>query len=318
MNTTYLRQLLLGNIRQLHITADGFATAMMEAFPLSTPSSFFFNPKPPTYQELSEKVLATLQKELKVTAETKDINITSEYGSQDLPLGSIAYHRIWGFITSSSYWYFSSKQFEKDLLEADSNPAIHCHFLHVNSPGGEAWYLDRLSETMKSLSKPIVALVEYNNSSAAYHITCHSDFIATLTSYDHHGCIGTMMSTYDFSGYYEKLGIKQIVVKATKSDLKNKVYDDLIKGKPEQYIEEELDPLTTGFINTVKSGRPQLAKLEDDDPVFRGETYLTDMAIEKGLIDAKMSFVEAILKADEFGKNFEAANKVKYDALKYV
>ena len=68
----------------------------------------------------------------------------------------------------------------------------------------------------------------------------------------------------------------------------------------------------------MKSGRPQWAKLAEDDPDFRGETFLTDLAIEKGLVDAKMSFVEAILKADELGKNYEAANQLKCDALKYV
>ena len=46
----------------------------------------------------------------------------------ELPEGSIAYHRIWGFITSDCQWYFSSKQFERDLLAAEANTGHNLPF----------------------------------------------------------------------------------------------------------------------------------------------------------------------------------------------
>lgn len=51
-----------------------------------------------------------------------------------------------------------------------------------------------------------------------------------------------MISTCNYDGWFEKMGLKLIQAKATKSDLKNKKTDDLLRGKPEQYIKEELDP----------------------------------------------------------------------------
>lgn len=323
MNRTYLRQLLTLNTHQLLITAEGFASAMIEAFPLvavdgQQPTSFFFDEDPPTYKETSQKALSLLLKNIVARSELQGITITDNFSAEDLPEGSIAYHRIWGFITADCRWYFSSKQFECDLLEAEANPAIACHLLHVNSPGGEAWYLDRLSETMRSLSKPIVSLVEQYNCSASYYITCHSSFIASLTANDTIGCIGTMLEAFNYDGWFEKFGIKRIVARASKSDLKNKKSEDLLNGKTKQYIKEDLDPLNEQFLSAVLAARPQLSNLPEDDPVFRGETFSTPLAIEKGLIDASMTFIEAIAKAIELGNEYAELEKVKKSALNYL
>lgn len=323
MNRTHLRQILLSGNHQFLITAEGHASAMMEAFPFITsgtdaPTSFFLNEKPPTYKDISGQALALLQKEIKATSQLRDVTLTSDFESAELPEGCIAYHRIFGFITSSSRWYFSSKQFERDLLAAEANPAITCHFIHANSPGGEAWYLDRLSETMCSLTKPIMTLTELYNASACYYITCHSTYLATLTANDYIGCIGTMRETFDFTGYYEKIGLKLVSVKSDKSDLKNKKDEDLRKGKPEQYIEEVLNPLTEQFLAAVRTSRPQLTQLPEDDPVFRGETFDTPHAIEKGLIDASMTFIEAVAKAVELGNNYANIANLKKNALNYL
>ena len=323
MNRTYLRQLLTLNIHRLLITAEGLSSAMIEAFPLVSadslqPTSFFFNENPPTYKETSKKALSLLQQEMKARSELQGITVTDDFSSDELPEGSIAYHRIWGFITSDCQWYFSSKQFERDLLAAEANPAITCHFLHVNSPGGEAWYMDRLSETMRSLGKPVMTLVEQCNCSASYYITCHSSFIAALTAYDTIGCIGTMISTCNYDGWFEKMGLKLIQAKATKSDLKNKKTDDLLRGKPEQYIREELYPPNEQFLADVLASRPQLGNLPEDDPVFRGETFDTPHAIDKGLVDASMTFPEAVAKAVELGRSYMEIENIKRSALNYL
>ena len=180
MNRTFLRQILLSS--KLFITADGYNSAMMDCFPLlfnadPVPGSLFIVKDPPTYKETCTKVLNVLKQELSAHSELQGINVTDDFHADDLPEGSIAYHRVWGFVTAASCWYFSTKQFEQDLLIAESNPGIACHFLHVNTPGGEAWYLDRLSETMRSLAKPIFVFIENVCASAGYYIACHLSLI---------------------------------------------------------------------------------------------------------------------------------------------
>jgi hypothetical protein len=307
----HLRRLLLSPNKML-ITAEGYASAVMECFPLPeklpmTEDSVHAVQKDTAYEDQVRRDFISLSSRLSESEDTKQISLSTDFKADGLPDNSIAYHRVFGIITADSCWRFSSRQFEYDLLGADANPAFSVHFVHVNSPGGEAWYLDRLSETMRSLNKPVFVLLENVCASGGYYIACHGKQVFALTQNDTVGCIGTMVDFYDFEAYYAKLGIKRIKYKARRSDLKNKKYEDLKAGKPEQFITEELDPLAEQFIGEVRLCRPQLKNLPDDDPVFRGETFSTETALQKGLIDGSCTFPEAILKAHRLGCDYSDA-----------
>lgn len=321
MKRTFLRKTLLSD-RHLLITKEAHAALMLDVFPLlrsdAVPTSFFYEEDPPTYKEEAAKALAILKKDMAASSEMQGITVTDSYSDDTLPESSIAYHRIFGFITANSNWFFSSKQLEIDLLQAEKNPAIGCHFLHVCSPGGQAWYMDRLSETMRSLSKPIIVLVEMYAASAAYYIACHGNAIFALTNNDIIGSIGTMISTLDFTGYYEKLGIKEIEEYSNLSSLKNKKERELLAGHPEQYKEEVLDPLSRQFIDEVRANRQPLKDTPDDTPVFQGESFDTVHAIENGLIDGKLTFNGAILYAADAAGKFTADEELRTCAINYI
>lgn len=287
--------------RPLFITSEGYRQMVMAVLPYMKPSdaaelpkvkSFFFDP--PTYKEECDKAVARIQALIKACDETKAVQITNDFENQELPADTIGYHRVYGFITGDSRWCFSSKQLEQDLLAAERNPQICAHLLHINSSGGEAWYMDRLSETQRSLTKPVLTLCEGCMASAAYYIGCHGRKVYAVTNGDFIGSIGTMVSFHDFEPYYEKLGIKLIEAKADKSDLKNKIADNLIAGKPKQYIDEVLNPINEEFLSEVRSQRKALASMDQDHPVLRGEIYLTPRAQEVGLIDGTRTFPEAV------------------------
>lgn len=287
--------------RPLFITSEGYRQMVMAVLPYMKPSdaaelpkvkSFFLDP--PTYKEECDKAVARLQAQIKACDETKAVQITNDFENQELPADTIGYHRVYGFITGDSRWCFSSKQLEQDLLAAERNPQICAHLMHINSSGGEAWYMDRLSETQRSLTKPVLTLCEGCMASAAYYIGCHGRKVYAVTNGDFIGSIGTMVSFHDFEPYYEKLGIKLIKAKADKSDLKNKMADNLIAGKPKQYIDEVLNPINEEFLSEVRSQRKALASMDQDHPVLRGEIYLTPRAQEVGLIDGTRTFPEAV------------------------
>jgi ClpP class serine protease len=239
-----------------------------------------------------------------------DIPITREYASTEIEHDAIAYYPIFGFITADSRWCFSSKQFESDLKDADANPCICVHFVHINSGGGEGWYLDRLSETMKSLTKPIYVLIEKACASAAYYIGCHGTKVMALTQNDIIGCIGVMCQIIDPSKFFEDMGIKIINLYAEQSDLKNKKYDDILKGKPNQFIQDELNPMAAQFINEVRSSRTKFTSLKDDDPILRGETYTATASLDNGLIDGITVLNDALMEARQIGINSKSKNKV--------
>ena len=224
------------------------------------------------------------------------IKLTERYNAEEEE-NSLAYYRIHGTITADSYWRFSSKEFEHQLLLADANPAITGHFVHITSGGGEAWYLDQLASTIRSLTKPKFAFIEKLAASAGYYIASQFDKVSTSTPFDLIGCIGTMVSMMDMQPAFEKFGVKFIEEYATNSDLKNKKYNDLLDGKPEQFIREDLDPLQAQFVQDVKLTRAKIALLPEDHAVLRGETYYGSKALELGMIDSIESFENAVVHA---------------------
>lgn len=251
----------------------------------------FFTIKP-SYSEMTSKIISGM----------RNATLTNNFYEKDIPENSIAFHSVRGTILADSDypWMFSSKKLREDLLAADMNSNIMAHVLSINSGGGEAWYLDVLSETIKNLTKPVVANVEKYAASAAYYIATNADKIFASTENDVIGSIGTMVSFWDVNPYLEKEGFVKHEHYAEQSDLKNKVFNDLLKNKPDEYIEKNLNPLATQFINAIK-GRKKLAALPEDHPVFRGETFNAKESIDIGLIDGIKLLDESIQTAIELG-----------------
>lgn len=309
-NKAYVIQLLTSSQARLLITRDEYITALLAYFPIGNQSVSTFD-EPQTYKEY-------VAKEIQPITSTSSIPITIDFTSNEIEPGTLAYHRIKGLITADSWWYFSSKQFEQDLMLAEENPNITCHFLHISSGGGEAWYLDRLSETMRSLSKPIYSFVEKVCGSAAYYIGCHGSVMKALTQNDIIGCIGSMIGFWDIDPYFEALGFKKIEEYARISDLKNKKYNDLRNGNPKQYIDEELEPLAEQFRAEVREARPALAHLDLDHPALRGETFDATHAIDVGLIDDIAVFNEALSEAYELGNQWGETRKQRNKVLSLI
>lgn len=316
MNKSYMRSLLLSSTRLL-ISNDGFARELYSCVPEPDDKSSSILPLPPiSYHDECLSHLDNIKTKIaKAGLSESEVFLTTDYSSNEINEFSIAYHCVFGFITARSWWYFSSKQFEQDLLDADRNECIISHLIHINSPGGEAYYLDRLSETMRSLTKPVVVLIEQYCASAAYYIGCHSQHIYALTKNDTIGCIGTMITVYDWSKYNEKLGLKIFDVKSNKSPLKNKMYDDLENGNVDEYKSRVLDPLAQQFIDEIRLARPSLASLPDTDPLFEGDTFSSTEAIEKGVIDGIKTFSEAVEEANSLGRQMKQVTSFAFNNL---
>lgn len=253
-------------------------------------------------------------------AGTTAIPVTDDYASLDIAKNTLAYYRIRGMITSDSSWRASTKQLEKYVLAADENDNISGHFMHISSGGGEAWYLDQLASSIRNLNKPVHALIEKVGGSAAYYIASQASHVSATTPYDLVGCIGTMVSIVDMDPMFKKWGVNFIQEYAKQSDLKNKKYEDLIDGKPEQFITEELDPLRDQFVADVKIKRSVIASLPEDHPVLRGETYYAGKALAdgNGLIDAIEPLNAALERAHAAATAWNAENEKRRKALRYI
>lgn len=257
-----------------------------------------------------------VENELKKLTSNTPIHLTNKFESEELAENSLAYHRVMGTITANSHlYYFSSKQMQRDLLEAERNPNISAHFIHISSGGGEAWYLEELAKTIRTLEKPSFAFIEKVAASAGYYIASQTNHITCATNFDMVGCIGTMVGFMDIQPLLEKWGIKFIEEIATQSDLKNKKYKDLREGKPKQYIEEELNPVAQQFIDDVKLGRPKIAELPENHPLLRGETFYANKSLENGLIDTIEPFGIAIERAYSAGVTWKQKQDTRRKAI---
>jgi protease IV len=175
--------------------------------------------------------------------------------------------------------------------------------LDIDSGGGQVSGTPEFYDYVREYPKPVVAYTDGLMCSAAYYIGSAASFIVANKRADHIGSIGTMIYFIDFTGWYEKEGAKVITEYATKSTDKNKDYEELIKGNPEPYIKNQLDPITEDFINDIKKVRSKV-----NEEVFTGKTYSATDSITMGLVDELGTLLTAIDKVFELAKQSSNQN----------
>jgi protease-4 len=166
--------------------------------------------------------------------------------------------------------------------------------LDIDSGGGQVSGTPEFYDFIKETSKPVVAYTDGLMCSAAYYIGSAANYIVANKRADAIGSIGVMIHFIDVSGMYEKKGAKVITEYATQSTEKNNAFEQLLKGNPELYIKNELDPIAEEFINDIKSVR---ASVPDD--VFKGGTWNAQESLERKLVDEIGTLQTAIARVFE-------------------
>ena len=153
-------------------------------------------------------------------------------------------------------------------------------------------------EYKKITKQPIWTYMAHYAASGGYMASVSSDKIYanknTVT-----GSIGVIMSGYDLTGLYKKLGIRYVSITSGK----NKDSSRLTKEQVKIY-QSQVDECYEAFVSKVADGRKiskeQVKKLAD------GRTYTATQAKNNGLIDKISSYDEMQdemsdkLKTDEF------------------
>lgn len=207
----------------------------------------------------------------------------------DIEDGSIAYHPVFGDIRMDSYWRFSTRQFMADLKDAESNPAIVAHLIHVNSAGGEAFGCREAFQLIRSLKKPVIGLIDSLACSAGYYLVAGCNKVYASSTFSKIGCIGVMCTFYNDDKMMEEWGYKVYEYYSHLSTRKNKVFNDANDGDGEEYITRFLDPMAQGFIDNVKAARGEIS-----EEAQQGETFYAAEAMAAGLIDGEASMEEVL------------------------
>lgn len=182
------------------------------------------------------------------------------------------------FATEIGYQHTTTMEYIDELMYDEYNQGI---LLYVDSPGGtvyesEELYL-KLEEYKAVTGHPIWVYMAHYAASGGYMISMSADKIYANPNTTT-GSIGVIMSGYDMSGLYEKLGIKYISITSGENKDSSQMTEEQIA-----IYQSQVDEYYERFVDIVEAGRGmsenQVKKLAD------GRTYTAKQALENGLID---------------------------------
>ncbi len=187
------------------------------------------------------------------------------------------------FEIAEGYQHTDTMDYIDELMEDPYNQGI---LLYVDSPGGTVYESEelyrKLMEYKETAGKPVWTYMSHYAASGGYMISMASDQIfanANTTT----GSIGVIMSGYDMTGLYEKLGIRYVSI--TSGEFKD---SSMLTDAQIAVYQEQVDEYYSKFVGIVSDGR----KMPEEEvrSLADGRTYTAEQALENGLIDQISSY----------------------------
>jgi len=214
---------------------------------------------------------------------------------------------------------------EDELKMAARDNSVRAVILKVDSPGGEVMASDDISRALLEFQqrqhRPVVAAMGGMGASGGYYVSAPCQWIVanelTMT-----GSIGVIMSTFNYRGLLDKIGVFPQVYKSGQ-------FKDMLRGskKPEEIDPEErkmiqsmIDETYAKFVKVVLDGRSRAQSenrgegrpLAPDWKQYADGRVLTGkQAYDLGFVDELGSFEAAVRTAKRLGK-ISDANLVRY------
>lgn len=182
------------------------------------------------------------------------------------------------FEVAEGYQHTTTLQQIDDLIHDNNNKGI---LLYVDSPGGavyeaEELYL-KLQEYKKETDCPVWVYMAHYAASGGYLISMTGDKIYANPNTTT-GSIGVIMSGYDMTGLYEKLGIRYVSITSGENKDSSKMTDEQVA-----IYQEQVNEYYERFVEIVSEGRDMSKK--DVKKFADGRTYTAKQALKKDLID---------------------------------
>ena len=235
-------------------------------------------------------------------ASQTDVYSVNPYTSTDrLPYNSIAMIDIVGPIIKYGGWCsYGTVQMNDLIIRLSNSDRVKGIILNIDSGGGQADGTGMFAETIRKVRKikPVITVIQDGiAASAAYWIGSSAQEVYLTRDTDMVGSIGAYTTIYDFSGYFEQLGIIVRDIYAPESKDKNKDYKDALKGD-DKAIEDQLSFLVQDFKKSVSEGRGDRLKVKGEEP-FTGKMYFAKEAKALGLIDGVKPMSGVIQRMEE-------------------
>jgi len=220
--------------------------------------------------------------------------------------------RIEGTLVTGNVYgggYAGSEYIGGQLRNAADDPLIDGIVLRVNSLGGSPAAAQEVIGDLEyaKAKKPVVVSMGDMATSAAYHISSHSDWIfANPDSMT--GSVGTIWTFYDRSVSLDNEGVSVSVVKSGELKDLGATFRSLSSEELE-YVQKMVNDSFELFINDVISQRNIKRSDIEDAQLIRGED-----ALKLGIVDEMGNLFDAI----EFTKNYDPESVTKTDEKSVV
>ena len=215
---------------------------------------------------------------------------------------------------------------EDQLKLAAKDPKVKAVILKVDSPGGEVLASDDISRAIIQFqnknNKPVIASMGGLAASGGYYVSAPCDYIVanelTLT-----GSIGVIMSTFNYRGLMDKIGLRPTVFKSGK-------FKDMLRGskRPEEVdpaeekmIQDMIMETFAKFKSVVKNGRERAAAANKDngkslvpnwEDYADGRVLTGKNAYELGFVDKLGNFQTSLDIARDLAGISGSAHVIRY------
>lgn len=184
----------------------------------------------------------------------------------------------------------SAESVRSILGNVRNNDAIKAVLVTVNSPGGSSAAAEMVRNALKSLNKPVVAVIEERAVSGGYSVILGAKPIFA-SKYSHVGSIGVTLSYLNDSDKNKKNGVEFVELKA------GKFKDLLDPNKPltqeeRNLIQAHLKEVYDYFVGDVAMERH--LPLDKVYEIANGSFYLGEKAKELGLVDEVGDYYDAV------------------------
>ncbi len=198
----------------------------------------------------------------------------------------VSYTGIWA-TDVQSYKHTTTMNYIDEMMVDDYNQGL---ILYVDSPGGAVYESEemyqKIMEYKEVTGRPVWTYMSHYATSGGYYISAASDVIYANTN-TITGSIGVMISGYDMSGLYEKLGIE--IYSITSGE--NKDSSQMTDSQMEIY-QAIVDEYYERFVDVVEIGRDMSE--EEVKTLADGRIYTSTQAKENGLIDEVGTYEEML------------------------
>ena len=211
------------------------------------------------------------------------------------------------------------------LAAKDSD--VKAIILKIDSPGGEVMASDDIARAIRQFqeknNKPVIASMQGLAASGGYYVAAPCRWIVanelTIT-----GSIGVIMSSMNYRGLMDKVGLEPVVFKSGKFKdmLRGSKRDDEIDPAEKEMIQQMIMETYDKFKSVVRTGRESAAslnagkgrKLADDWESYADGRILTGTkARDLGFVDQLGNFQTAVDTARQISGITGKARIVRYE-----